>query len=213
MLVRQVWLIAWALLLIISLMALWDVSEKTCHKHIPILLSRALTTDPWRGFILVFNLLAVGSSFYLNSVVMVMGFLGFLCAFLVSLFQTNSHNALIVFSTACVMYECFPKGGNLLWKIHWWSTLFLGHICSVWLLYADYICETVYCAECSWWYISEYLFFWSMFLNVWWRINPSEVLHDEIKFVQITAELDASETAELYASEPAADNTKKRIKF
>ena len=89
MLFRRVWLIAWALLLVICLIALWDVSEKTCDKHIPILLSRSLTTDPWRGFILVFNLLAVGSSFYLNSIVMVAGFLGFLCAFLVSMFQTT----------------------------------------------------------------------------------------------------------------------------
>lgn len=191
MLFRRVWLIAWALLIVICLIALWDVSQKTCAKHIPILLSRSLTTDPWRGFILVFNLLAVGSSFYLNSIVMVSGFLGFLCAFLVSMFQTNAHNALIVVSAACIMYECYPPVNERAWKIHWWSTLVVGVVCSGWLLYSEYGCDTEYCAECSWWYISEYLFFWSMFFLVWWRIDPKEVLHDKIQFVAVaTEELD-----------------------
>lgn len=183
MLFRRVWLIAWAFLLTICFIALWDVSEKTCDEHIPILLSRALTTDPWRGWILVFNLLAVGSSFYLNSIVMVSGFLGFLCAFLVSMFQTNAHNALIFVSATCVMYECYPQKNERIWQVHWWSTIVTGAICCVWLLYSEYGCETDYCARCSWWYISEYLFFWSMFLIVWWRIDPKEVLHDEIQFV------------------------------
>jgi hypothetical protein len=185
MLFRKVWFIAWSCLLIICLIALWDVSEKTCDAHVPILLSRALTTDPWRGLILVFNLLAVGSSFYLNSIVMVSGFLGFLCAFLVSMFQTNAHNALIAVSAACVMYECYPVSDQWKWKLHWWSTLVAGVVCSGWLLYSEYGCDTDYCAECSWWYISEYLFFWSMFLIVWWRIDPNEVLHDKIQFVAV----------------------------
>ena len=188
MLFRQVWFIAWAFLLTICLIALWDVSEKTCDAHVPILLSSALTTDPWRGLILVFNLLAVGSSFYLNSIVMVSGFLGFLCAFLVSMFQTNSHNALIVFSAACIMYECYPQSNERSWQLHWWSTLVVGVTCSGWLLYSEYGCDTEYCAECSWWYISEYLFFWSMFLLVWWRIDPKEVLHDKINFVAVATE-------------------------
>ena len=108
MLFRRVWLIAWTLLLLLCIIALWDVSEETCQQHIPILLSRALTTDPWRGLILVFNLLAVGSSFYFNSIVIVSGFLGFLCAFLVSMFQTSAHNALIFVSACCI-------GRFLLW--------------------------------------------------------------------------------------------------
>ncbi len=188
MLFRRVWLIAWALLIVICLIALWDVSQKTCNTHIPILLSRSLTTDPWRGFILVFNLLAMGSSFYLNSIVMVSGFLGFLCAFLVSMFQTNAHNALIVVSATCIMYECHPPVNELIWNIHWWSTLVVGAVCSGWLLYSEYGCDTEYCAECSWWYISEYLFFWSMFLLVWWRIDPKEVLHDKVQFVAVVTE-------------------------
>ena len=123
MLFRTVWLYAWFALLVLCVVALFDVSEQTCQGHVPILLSRALTTDPWRGWILAFNLLAVGSSFYLNSIVMVTAFLGFLCAFLVSMFQTNAHNALILVSSACIMYETYPAKAHNWWRIHWWATL------------------------------------------------------------------------------------------
>jgi len=183
MLFRKLWLYAWCALLILCIAALVDVSVQTCNNHVPILLSRALTTDPWRGWILVFNLLAVGSSFYFNSIVMVTGFLGFLCAFLVSMFQTNAHNALILVSSACIMYECYPVGTENTWYVHWWMTLVTGVVCTLWLIYSEYGCTTVVCSECSWWYISEYLFFWSMFLLVRWRIPNNEQLHDEIPFV------------------------------
>ena len=183
MLFRTVWLYAWFALLVLCVVALFDVSEQTCQGHVPILLSRALTTDPWRGWILAFNLLAVGSSFYLNSIVMVTGFLGFLCAFLVSMFQTNAHNALILVSAACIMYETYPTKAHNWWRFHWWATLVDGVVCSVWLLFSEYGCTTDECSECSWWYISEYLFFWSMFLLVFWVIPRTEQLHDNIHFV------------------------------
>lgn len=185
MLFRRVWLIAWTLLLLLCIIALWDVSEETCQQHIPILLSRALTTDPWRGLILVFNLLAVGSSFYLNSIVIVSGFLGFLCAFLVSMFQTSAHNALIFVSACCIMYECSPSTTNIWWRVHWWCTVAFGVVCVGWFAYSEYGCTTYYCAQCSWWYVSEYICFWLMFLLVWWRIPEKEVLHDNIQFVQL----------------------------
>lgn len=213
MLFRQVWIGAWVLLVLICLVALWDVSEKTCQKHVPILLSRALTTDPWRGVIIVFNLLAVGSSFYLNSIVMLAGFLGFLCAFLVSMFQTNAHNALIIISTMCIMYECYPQYNERTWKIHWWSTSLVGVICSGWLLYSNFGCDTDYCAECSWWYISEYLFFWSMFLLVWWRIDPNEILHDQIQFVSNQIQFVSAATTDAVGGDKKKATRNTRIEF
>lgn len=183
MLYRKIWFYAWLLLLFICILALDDVSPKTCGKRIPILLSRALTTDPWRGWILAFSLLAVGSSFYLNSIIMVTGFLGFMCAFLVSMFETNAHDALIFVSSLCIMYECYPRNNNKWWLTHWWFTFFCGFICLIWLIYADYVCTDNHCSECSWWYVTEYLAFWSMFLLITWRIPLDEQLHDEIRFV------------------------------
>ena len=86
------------------------------------------------------------------------------------------------------MYECYPQSNERSWQLHWWSTLVVGVTCSGWLLYSEYGCDTEYCAECSWLYISEYLFFWSMFLLVWWRIDPKEVLHYKINFVAVATE-------------------------
>lgn len=199
MLFRKAWEIGWCVLVFLSIFALWDVSERTCDNHIPILLSRALTTDPWRGFILAFNLIVLSSSFYLNSLFMSMGFLGFLCAFLVSMFETNAHEILIIISAGIVMYECYPmknkywfgfKGisafknrESLWWRSHWWFTFICGVVFSTSLLYLNYGCRDEICAKCSWWYISEYLFFWSMFSLVWWRIPKNELIEDEILFV------------------------------
>lgn len=180
---RTAWLSAWMALLVICIIALVDVSGKTCDQHVPILLSRALTTDPWRGVILAFNLLAVGSSFELNSALMFTGFLGFLCAFLVSMFQTNAHNALIFVSAFCIMYECYPTTSDNVWSAHWWSTVLFGVACSAWLMYSEYVCTTDMCAECSWWYITEYLFFWSMFLLLLWKIPKDKELRDDLDFI------------------------------
>lgn len=180
---RTVWLYSWIALLGICIMALVDVSVKTCDEHVPILLSRALTTDPWRGIILAFNLLAVGSSIELNSAVLFTGFLGFLCAFLVSMFQTNAHNALIFVSSCCIMYECYPTSDDMLWYANWWSAIVFGFVCAIWILYSEYACTTNRCAECSWWYITEYLCFWSMFLLVQWRIPKDKELRDDLELI------------------------------
>lgn len=189
MLFRKVWMYGWCSLVAISIMGLWDVSETTCGSKIPILLSRALTTDPWRGYILVFCLFAFASSFYLNSILMFASFLGFFAAFLVSMFQTNAHNALITVSSLGVLYECKPPStGSSLWRLHWWVTILLGGVFVCWLIYADFGCTTLLCVECSWWYISEYLFFWSMFLLVRWRIPANEQIKDDIRFVVVEVE-------------------------
>ena len=109
MLFRQLWLFGLVFLVILSLIALWNVSYQTCGEQIPILLSRALTTDPYRGLTLAFSLITFASSLYLNSILLFAGFFGFFSAFLVSMFQTDAHNALIVVSGIFVLYECYPN--------------------------------------------------------------------------------------------------------
>lgn len=212
MLYRHVWFIGLGLLIVLSLVALWEVSYDTCGKQTPILLSRALTTDPYRGLTLAFCLVAVASSLYLNSLLLIAGFFGFLSAFLVSMFQTNAHNALILVSAIFVMYECYPKEGNIEWKAHWWLTMAAGIICAGWLVYSVYGCdpvdyhcrlyfaetqvgddctlpppESVQCSRCSWWYISEYVFFWSMYSLVYWIIPDKLVWRDKVHLLEKTA--------------------------
>jgi len=195
MLYRTFWLIGLVVLVILSVVALWEVSYDTCGEQIPILLSRALTTDPYRGLTLAFCLVAVASSLYLNSILIVAGFFGFFGAFLVSMFQTNAHNALILVSALFIMYECYPTPTNRVWSLHWWSTVAVGMICSGWLVYSVYGCnptdyddsgplpESVRCARCSWWYITEYLFFWSMYGLVYWRVPADLVWRDKVSII------------------------------
>jgi len=208
MLYRHVWLIGLSLLIILSLIALWEVSYDTCGEQIPILLSRALTSDPYRGLTLAFCLVAVASSLYLDSILLIAGFFGFFSAFLVSMFQTNAHNALILVSAGFIMYECYPQDSPL-WKLQWWATTATGLICAGWLVYSVYGCdpvdydcrlyyadtkvgdncsapppESVQCSRCSWWYISEYVFFWSMYGLVYWIIPKELVWRDKVHLVE-----------------------------
>lgn len=209
MLYRVAWLIGLAVLIILCLIALWEVSFDTCGRQIPILLSRALTTDPYRGLTLAFCLIAVASSLYLNSVLLIAGFFGFFSAFLVSMFQTNAHNALIVVSSLFVLYECYPKAGRIAWAVHWWLTAIVGVGCSVWLVYSVYGCDpiaysggpplppSVDCSRCSWWYITEYLFFWSTYALVYWVIPDTLVWRDKIPIVKPSLETPSSVKAPL----------------
>lgn len=168
---RRVWVGGWVAIVVLGLVSLWDISIETCNSHVPILLSRALTSEPYRGLLLSFCVLAVVSSFFLKSILLIGGFLGFLCAFLVSMFTTpTTHDALIVMSSILIMLECFPTYGSRTWKLHWAFTLVSGLVCTTWMIYSKVECETLYCERCSWWYISEYLFFWSLYLLVYWRI-------------------------------------------
>jgi hypothetical protein len=193
---RTFWLIGLVVLIILSLIALWNVSYDTCGEQIPILLSRALTTDPYRGFTLAFCLVAFASSLYLNSILIIAAFFGFNGAFLVSMFQTNAHNALILVSSLFIMYECYPTKNNLVWKLHWAATTLACAICSGWVIYSVYGCDpvdyddigplppSIRCARCSWFYISEYIFFWSMFGLVYWRIPEKLIWKDRVQIVQ-----------------------------
>jgi hypothetical protein len=182
MLLRQVWIYGWITLVVFNVVALLDVSTQTCGYMYPILLSRALTTDPYRGITLGYCLLAIAMSFSINSSFLLAGFLGFFSAFLVSMFETNAHNALILVSSILVLYECTPpkSSTNTIWNYHWRLTIVSGMVCNLWLVYAQLLCKTQACERCSQWYISEYVLFWSMYLLVYWRIPAVMVVQDTI---------------------------------
>lgn len=201
---RTYWLISWTLLIIGSIIALVDVSKQTCDEHIPILLSRALTTDPYRGGTLVFCVFAAISSIYLNSILLTVAFFGFFASFLVSMFETaTSHDALILGGALLVMWECWP-GKNIYWKIHWYFTVASSFVCLGWFMYAIFWCDaveytdgplpdSVRCRRCSWWYITEYVTFWSMFMLVYWKIDPSLQWRDHYSPV-VNKDLDRSKS-------------------
>jgi len=210
---RKLWFMAWCVLIVLCLVALVDISKVTCDIHIPILLSRALTSDPYRGLLLVFCLGGVGASFFFDSTVLFVAIIGFLSAFLVSMFDTNAHVALIFFSSALVLYECWPQQ-KWQWKFHYGLTVVSGAVCIAWMFYSVYGCkpvhfdcqrpyltnknetepgcivpipESIRCERCSWFYISEYLFFWGLFLLVYWKIPENATFHDhaEPKYVSV----------------------------
>ena len=178
MFLHRAWLIGWFTLVIFNIIAIYNVSSTTCGYHYPILLSRALTTDPYRGLTLGYCLLAIASSFRLNSSVLTSAFLGFFSAFLVSMFETSAHNALIFVSSGLILWECWP-GQAYLWKIHWWTTIVFLVVCVGWLAYAHFVYSGLD-AKCSSWYISEYLLFWSMYLLVYWKIPKNTEMRDII---------------------------------
>lgn len=183
---RIYWVINWIILITGSIIALVDISKKSCGEHIPILLSRALTSDPYRGGTLILCLTASISSIYLNSVLLSISFFGFFSAFLISMFNTApSHDMLILIGSIIVMWECWPRK-KLLWYIHWCATVLSGAVFLGFYFYTVFVCDyddwpeqtlpmpdSVRCSRCSWWFISEYLAFWLMFMLVYWKIDPS----------------------------------------
>lgn len=202
MLFRRLWVVGWIIMVSLSLISLWDISWQTCGAHTPILLSRALTSEPYRGFLLSFCVVAFVSSFFLQSIILIAGFLGFLCAFLVSMFTTpTTHDALIIMSSVCVMYECWPaqtegRSENTLlwWKAHWLFTFVAAIVCTTWMLSASQVCDTVQCERCSWWFISEYMFFWSMYILVYWRVPINLEWSDKVKYNSINVVMSKTTT-------------------
>ena len=138
MLIQKAWLLGWGTLVLMNIIALWDVSKDTCGDRSPILLSRALTTDPYRGITLGYCLLAIAVSFHLNSSGLATAFLGFFSAFLVSMFETSAHNALIIVSSVLVLWECQPRPVSPnRWKVHWKMTMLLALLWMCWLSYVQ----------------------------------------------------------------------------
>ena len=100
-------------------------------------------------------------------------------AFLVSMFETSAHNALIIVSSVLVLWECQPRPVSPnRWKVHWKMTMLLALLWMCWLSYVQ-VFWTELEAKCSWWYITEYFLFWSMYLLVYWRIPLGTTLHDQ----------------------------------
>lgn len=183
MLLQNAWTIGWCTLVVFNIVAVINVSLTTCGYVYPILLSRALTTDPYRGITLGYSLLAIALSFRLNSSVLSTAFLGFFSAFLVSMFETSAHNALIFVSSGLILWDCQPIN-NHLWKVHWWTTVVLLVVCVRWLAYAHFVYSGLD-SKCSKWYISEYLLFWSMNLLVLWKIPATTEMRDKV--IELTA--------------------------
>jgi hypothetical protein len=179
MLLQKAWLLGCLTLVIFNSVAVYNVSLTTCGYRYPILLSRALTTDPYRGYTLGYCLLAIAASYGMNSSVLSTAFLGFYSAFLVSMFETSAHNTLIVVSSGLILWECRPDS-SYLWTAHWWVTILLLLVCSGWLVYADWG-YTGLDSKCSIWYVSEYLLFWSMYLLVYWKIPQDTQMQDKIR--------------------------------
>ena len=162
------------MLIILSLMALIDVSNQyrtaPCTGTMPILLSRAFTTAPWRGLVIASNFLAVFLSYSINNLLITLAFLLFGCAFIISMFETPvTHDQLILIGVALLLFEGFPRESSNWWKVHWYTTAATGIACLSWMTLDDI---------CSWWYITEYLFFWQLYLLVYWRIEPGLILTD-----------------------------------
>jgi len=191
---RNTWAFGLVSLIMFNVLAIVDVSEPTCGEpFIPILLSRALTTDPWRGLTLGYCLLAISASFTINSSVLTTAFFGFFSAFLVSMFDTPiSHDFLIGTSSLLVMFECVPRVWKFdLWTIHWLTIVVIGNICFFWMMYS-YFSDTYTQHEerCSWMFITEYITFWLMNALVLWIIPENIYAKDAIceEGQKITAE-------------------------
>lgn len=176
---RRVWIIGLISLICFNSVAIYSVSETTCGKpFIPILLSRALTTDPWRGMTLSYSLVAIAFSFTLNSSVLTTAFFGFFSAFLVSMFDTAlSHDFLILTSCVLILFECMPRIWQFdLWTIHFLSIIVFSIICMTWMMYSKYSgTYTLHDQRCSWMFVTEYITIWLMNALVLWII-PSDMI-------------------------------------
>ena len=192
---RHLWIIGLITLVCFNSFAIYHVSDMTCGKpFIPILLSRALTTDPWRGITLSYSLLAIVASFTINSSVLTTAFFGFFSAFLVSMFDTPlSHDFLILTSSLLVLAECMPRTWQFdLWTMHWITIIVVGIICFVWMMYSKYSdTYTLHEEQCSWMFTTEYVTFWLMNALVLWIIpldmTPKDAICEEGKAKRTTA--------------------------
>jgi len=171
--VQNIWFMGWIILVGLTLCSLIVVSatykNKPCYGMTPILLSEAFTTKPWRGIVIFCNFFAAIISIY-SSKFITLSFILFGSAFIISMFDTPStHDELILFGAFIIMIETCPwfykeKIPSLTWKIHWCTTFVSAITCISWMTSDD---------KCSWWYITEYIFFWQLYLLVYWRIDKN----------------------------------------
>lgn len=174
-----VWTINLLLFVSISVAAVATVAPTVCEGFEPILLSQAGTTDPWRGFLIATGLWMVFCASKLEDSQMMLAFLGFLLAFVVSMFETNAHAILIVFSGMFLFAEVALKLWNSQnrmsnpWTYVALSAFIAGLIFLCWAIY----CYTTEWPECSPWYISEYVAFGLLFLCTFVLIDNDKEFH------------------------------------
>lgn len=179
---RSLWMVGVVLLVLLSMLALMFVIPtvqggdygEVCDGQTPILLSRAFTTDPWRGIVIACNILAVVLSYYTDILGIVAAFSLFALAFVISMFETSAtHDELIVIGVILILVETCPwrnkPFGAKWWVCHWLLTVVLVGLCSTWMFGDD---------VCSWWYVTEYLLFVSLFMLVSWRIDDDMYFTD-----------------------------------
>lgn len=179
--IRSLWMVGVVLLVLLSMLALMFVIPTiqggdygdACDGQTPILLSRAFTTDPWRGLVIACNILAVVLSYYMDILGIVAAFSLFALAFVISMFDTSAtHDELIVIGVALILAETCPwwcKQRSKWWVFHWLLTVLLVGLCSTWMFGDD---------VCSWWYVTEYLLFVSLFTLACWRIDDDMYFTD-----------------------------------
>lgn len=179
--IRSLWMVGVVLLVLLSMLALMFVIPTiqggdygdVCDGQTPILLSRAFTTDPWRGLVIACNVLAVVLSYYTDILGVVAAFSLFALAFVISMFDTSAtHDELIVIGVVLILAETCPwwfKQRSKWWVFHWLLTVLLVGLCSTWM-FGDNVC--------SWWYVTEYLLFVSLFTLVCWRIDDDMYFTD-----------------------------------
>ena len=183
---QGIWLVGWGILVGLTLVSLIVVSAQyrtePCNSVTPILLSRAFTTDPWRGIVIAANFFAAIVSYYINVSLITLAFILFASAFIISMFDTAmTHDELILLGAFIIMLETFPwwrniKNPSIWWKIHWCTTAAAAICCISWIS-LDKIC--------SWWYITEYVFFWQLYLLVYWRIDPIAFFTDKFRTTRV----------------------------
>jgi len=179
--IRSLWMVGVVLLVLLSMLALMFVIPtiqggdygEVCDGQTPILLSRAFTTDPWRGIVIACNILAVVLSYYTDILGIVAAFSLFALAFVISMFDTSAtHDELIVIGVVLILAETCPwrfKPRSKWWVFHWLLTVVLVGLCSMWMFGDD---------ACSWWYVTEYVLFVSLFMLVCWRIDDDMYFTD-----------------------------------
>jgi len=205
----RLWIIGLISLIFFNILAIYNVSEQTCGKpFIPILLSRSLTTDPWRGITLGYSLLAIAASYSLNSSIITTAFFGFFSAFVISMFDTPaSHDVLIGTSSLLVMYECLPASLEInLRLIHYIFVIVFGNIFFIWLIYSKLYYDD---EKCSWMFVMEYITFWLMNALILWIIPEDMYAQDAI--CEEAKRTDKRQIQNNPAYDSETDNEKQRL--
>ena len=168
-----VWLINLCLFTSICVGAVITVAPTVCGDWQPILLSQAGTTDPWRGFLIAMGLWMVFCANKLEDSQMSIAFFGFLLAFVVSMFETDAHVILIIFSGVFLMREIAWKIWNMdeKWSNPWTYVVLTDVVVGAVFLGWAITCYINEWPSCSLWYLTEYAAFILLFASTFVLID------------------------------------------